>query len=316
MKILRSPALHFLIIGGLLFAVAAQQQSDSPLHERPQLIISKSRFELARNQFLQAAGRPPTAEDEQRMLDTLVDQEILYQYALRLGLYKQPVAERRLAQIAAFVEENPHEPPNKQAQTAIRLGLHHGDVVVRRILIDGARRVIRAVALIRRPQEEMLEDYLRNNPEQFLTPARTRITQVAVNRFKYGAATEARARELADKLRSGSYSPKDAASLGDTVFSPASLPLLTQQDFVRRFGYSFAQSVNALPEKTWSEPIASRHGLHIVYVQERMQPQVPPLRDIRKKVRRSLLSKLADEWLTLRLQQLRAEFEIVLPERA
>jgi len=316
MTILRSPALHFLIIGGLLFAIVSQQKADSTINEQPKLVISQTQFELARRQFFEVSGRLPTPEDEQRILDTMVEQEILYQYALRLGLYKQPVAERRLARIAAFVEENPHESRRQRAKAAVDLGLHHGDVVVRRILIDGSRRLIRAAALVRRPPDEMLEDYLRNNPDQFLTPAKTRITQVAVNRLKHGDNTESRARELLEKLRKESCSPEDASLLGDTVFSQPSLPFLTQRDFARRFGYSFAQSLKALPEKTWSGPVPSRYGLHLVYVQERQEPRLPPLRDIRKKVRRSFLNKLADEWLALRLQQLQAEFEIVLPERA
>ena len=36
-------------------------------------------------------------------------EEILYAYARRLGLDKEPVVERRLSQIATFVTENPHE---------------------------------------------------------------------------------------------------------------------------------------------------------------------------------------------------------------
>jgi hypothetical protein len=195
----------------------------------------------------------------------------------------------------------------------VDLGLHHGDLVVRRILIDGAQRLIRAAVLVRQPTDDMLEAYLRKNPAPFMTPAKTRLTQIMVNRLKHGPETESRARVILEKLREGAYTPQDAISFGDRAFVPPSLPLLTDNDLARRFGYRFVQALKTVPDSVWSSPIVSRYGLHIVYVHERKEPYVPPLDKIRKSVRRRLLHKLADEWLALRLAQLRAEFEIVVP---
>lgn len=314
-KVLRSPALHFLVIGGFLFAAAMRQGAIGAFEERPQFVIPSYRVALARKQFADLRGRPPTPEEEKAIIDLLLDQEVLYQHALRLGMHKQPVAERRLAQIAAFVEQNPHEMRTKAelAKEAVALGLHHGDLVVRRILIDGARRLIRAAVLVRQPTDEMLQAYLRKNPEPFTRPEKTRITQITLNRLKHGDRTEERARVLLENLRQGPYSPEDATSFGDRSFVPTSLPLLTDNDLARRFGYRFVQTLKKVPEGVWSGPIASRYGFHVVYVHERKEPYVPPLDKIRKSVRRRFLQKLADEWLALRLQQLRAEFDIVVP---
>ena len=314
-RVLRFPALHFLIIGGLLFAAVAQQGRLGPFVERARLVIPRSRVALARRQFAEAYRRPLTPEEEKGIIEKLVDEEVLYRYALQLGMYKQPVAKRRLAKIAAFVAQNPHERKSaaERASEALDLGLHHGDLVVRRILIDGARRLIRAVVLVRQPSQEMLEAYLAVNGVSFITSAKTRITHVAVNRLKHGAGTEERGRVILEQLRQGSYSSEDAVALGDRAFVPALLPLLTDNDFARQFGYQFPQAVKTAPEGAWSGPIPSRYGLHFVYVHERKEPYVPPLSKIRKKVRRHLRRKLADEWLALRLQQLRAEYEIVVP---
>ena len=85
---------------------------------------------------------------------------------------EQPVAQRRLAQIASFVEANPHRSRSdeERAAEAVSLGLHHGDLVVRRILIDGARRLIRAVVLTRQPDPAMVEEYLAANREPSCSP--------------------------------------------------------------------------------------------------------------------------------------------------
>jgi parvulin-like peptidyl-prolyl isomerase len=272
-------------------------------------------MEVVRGQFAQANGRPPTPQEEKDLVETLVDEEVLYQYALRVGLDRQPVVEQRLALIAEFVEQNPHEAASQVdlASEARELGLHHGDSVVRRVLIDGAKRLIRAAVRIRAPTEEMMETYLRTNPDAFIVPVRTRITQVAMNRLAHGAATEARAQELLERVRARAYTPDAAPALGDNAFAPASLPLLADRDLERRFGHRFVEALAAAPAGEWSGPLPSRYGLHLVYVHERTQPHLPPLSEVRTQVRRRLLDELADEWLAFRLQQLRAEFDIVVP---
>ena len=74
----------------------------------PRIVIPPQRLEIVRQAFL-AENRRPHDGGGGGALDYLVDQEVLYQYALKLGLHEQPAAQRRLAQIASFVEANPHE---------------------------------------------------------------------------------------------------------------------------------------------------------------------------------------------------------------
>ena len=77
----------------------------------------------------------------------LVDQEVLYQYALALGMHEKPVAQRGWRRSPSFVEANAARSTGRirsRPPQAMKLGLHEGDLVVRRILVDGARRLIRA----------------------------------------------------------------------------------------------------------------------------------------------------------------------------
>ena len=180
-----------VVIGALLFG-GALLWGGSRSGERPRITIPPQRLEIMRQAFVNENRRPPTAEEQATLLDYLVDEEVLYQYALKLGMHEQPVAQRRLAQIASFVEANPHEARSEKerAAEAMSLGLHHGDLVVRRVLIDGARRLIRAVVLTRQPNPAMVEEYLATNRELFLQPARIRITHVAVDGFKWPRGCE------------------------------------------------------------------------------------------------------------------------------
>ena len=74
-----------------------------------------------------------TPEERQSVIRLVVDQEVLYAYALRWGLDKEPVVERLLSQIVAFVAKNLHEVKSTKelANEALLLGLNEGDLVVR-----------------------------------------------------------------------------------------------------------------------------------------------------------------------------------------
>jgi hypothetical protein len=314
-SLLRAPALHMAVLGAALFGGALLWKGSLP-RERPRIVIPPQRLEIVRQGFRDENRRAPTPAEETTLLDYLVDDEILYQYALKLGMHEQPVAQRRLAQIASFVEANPHEPrsESQRAAEAIDLGLHHGDLVVRRILIDGARRLIRAAVLVRDPDPAMVQEYLAANPEPFLQPARTRITHVAVSAFKWPRDSRERAEALLARLRRDAIDPEAAPPLGDEPLVPSALPPLSPKDLQTRFGMPFEEALRSIPERSWSGPIESRFGYHLVWVHERREATLPPYEQIRERVEQRFLHKVADEWLALRLQQLRAEFDIVVPK--
>jgi len=135
-----------------------------------------------------------------------------------------------------------------------------------------------------------------------------------VNELKYGKDTGKRANELLIKIRSEKLSPKEASALEEKAFVEPELPPLPDKEIQRKFGYRFTNILKEAPVGKWFGPVPSRYGMHLVYVNERTEPYVPPLKDIRIKVKGRLLHKLADEWLDLRLQQLRQDYDIVIEE--
>src|SRR5262249_31220338 len=156
-----------------------------------------------------------------------------------------------------------------------------------------------------------VEEYLAANPELFSRPSRTRITHVAVNGFKWSDA-KGRATGLLGRLQREATTPEAAPSLRDEPVVPSPRPRVSDKDIQTRFGVKFAEPVQTAPEGTWSGPFPSRYGYHLVWVHERKAAYVPPLAEIRPQVEQRFLHKVADEWLALRLQQLRAEFDIVV----
>jgi hypothetical protein len=306
--LLRSPALHFAVLGTILFVLISPPASTPP----PRLVIPASSVEMALEEYQNLGGHVLSKEEKQAVVDAVVEQEVLYAYAQRLGMGKDPAVERRLAQIATFVADNPEEAKSSEerADEAAMLGLGEGDLVVRRILIDGAKRLIRAAVLIREPSEAALESHLREYPEDFLTTEQWRISQVTVDASVHRENTERDARRLLEHLRKGVVVPEETAEMGDPSFVASSLPALSARDLERRFGRRFAEALAGLPAGSWEGPISSRYGLHLVFIEEHFSARVPQLDEVRNEVRARLREKLADEWLAVRLEQLRSEFTV------
>jgi parvulin-like peptidyl-prolyl isomerase len=315
MRWLKAPALHMLALGALLFGFTELRGGAFLPHKR-RIEIPAHRLEAMFKDFVADTGRRPTRSEWEQMIDMQVDDEVLYQYALALGMHENSAAQARLAQIADFVEANPHEMTQAgKAKAAMALGLHEGDLVVRRILVDNAKRLIRSVVLLQKPAPGIVEQFYTAHAAEFTQPARIRISQVAVNGFRWPDPEE-RARRLLARIRAEKLDLAAALALADETPAPVHLELLTEQGLRSELGGDFATAVMKLRPGSWSEPIPSDYGYHLVWVQEFEAARVLPLASVRDEVEQAVLQKLADDWLKLRLRELRAEFEIVVPGKA
>ena len=312
-RILRSPALHYALLGALLFVAVSLSDTATPV---TRLVIPASRVEAALQEFERISGRPLLAKERQIVTDAVVDQEVLHAYALRLGLDKEPVVERRLAQIATFVAENPHEAKSteERADEAVLLGISDGDVVVRRILIDGVKRLIRAAVLLREPPASLLQAYLRDHPEEFRLPPEVRLTHVLLDAHIHHEKLQQDAEALLAQLRDKAVAPEAAASYGDQGFVAPNLSSLAKRELERLFGHRFVNQLDSLRTGLWEGPVVSRYGLHLVYIHERTPGRVPAADAIHNALSAKVRKKLADEWLAIRTAQLRTEFAIEVGE--
>jgi parvulin-like peptidyl-prolyl isomerase len=312
---LKAPALHMLALGTLLFFGLNELGGGGLLPRKRRIEIPAHRLEQMARELAADTGRGPTRDEWEQMIDMQVDDEVLFQYALALGMHENSAAQARLAQIAEFVEANPHEATQVgKATAAMDLGLHEGDLVVRRILVDSAKRLIRSVVLVQQPSPEIVEQFYAAHAAEFTRPARIRVSQVAVNGF-VRPDSEERARELLERIRAEKLDQDAALALADETPAPVHLELQTERDLQSELGGDFAAAVMKLRPGSWSEPIPSDYGHHLVWVHEFEDAGVLPLGAVRYQVEQAVLQKLADDWLKLRLRELRTEFEIVVPGR-
>ncbi len=250
------------------------------------------------------------------MVDMQVDDEVLFQYALALGMHENSAAQARLAQIADFVEANPHaHSAGGKADAAMELGLHEGDLIVRRILADSGEAAD--------PQRRAGAEADARRSSSSSTPRTARSTcgrRASASRRWRSTASCGRTRRRGRarcwrRFGEGNLDLEAALRLADETPARVHFELLTEQGLQSELGGDFASAVMALRPGSWSEPIPSDYGHHLVWVHEYQAPSVEPLAAVREQVEQAVLQKLADDWLALRLRELRTEFDVVVPGR-
>ncbi|HXJ33232.1 MAG TPA: peptidylprolyl isomerase [Candidatus Eisenbacteria bacterium] len=269
----RSPALHFLAIGAVLFVAR-------PWWER------------------QATPRHAVA--------ATTDDELLRREALDRGIDRaDPAVRERLARLGRFVGEDARSEAELEAE-ARRLGLERSDVVVQRHLVQMMHLAAGKLGPADMPTEAELQAYLDAHAQAFAQPPRIRLTHVYLSRDRCGAALDAEAALLLRELRRSSVPPDVAAARGDAFLAGATIGPASPAELERIFGPELARSVAGAPPDHWIGPVPSPYGLHLVWVHEREPARVPSLGAVRSQVLHRLLRERSEERARTRVAALRA----------
>jgi len=229
---------------------------------------------------LAADRRTPLDEEERRrVLDRLVDEELLVQKGLDLGL---PRRDRRVrADIVASVVES-----------------------------------VVAEAATSEPSDADVEAFFATHGDLFQRSGRVRVRQILV-RVSSGVdddAARARATAAVTRLRAGDDFDTVARELGDVPIAALPAGKIDPATLREYLGPTVATSVLELPVATPSDPIRSAAGYHVVEVLEREPATTPALAEIVDPVRAELRRQKQDEALRDYVEVLRKEHDVRVRE--
>ena len=217
-----------------------------------------------------------------RVLDRMIDEELLVQRALDLGL---AVVDRR----------------------------------VRGELTSGLIDSIVSEADAAEPSDRDVERHFEQNIDFFTRPGRTRAQTIFFSahrdREHAGSSAAERAAEAAIRLAGGESERDLERLLGDPQVSPPPdvlLPASKLRDYV---GPSLLRTLAGLEVDRWSEPTPSGGGLYLVRVIEREPPIVPRLDEVESLVRKDLKRRRGDQALRDYLDALRTQTPVAINER-
>jgi hypothetical protein len=183
---------------------------------------------------------------------------------------------------------------------------------VRRRLVQRMRLAIETSADEPEPDEAELRAFYREHADRYRSPARVRLTQVF---FERGHARAARAAH--ERLVAAGAGPDAADGLGDPFLQSTHQPLQSKSELAGQFGDDFADTVFTLHPGVWNGPVASSYGVHLVWVQERVEAQPLPFESARERVRYGVLAQRGQRALADALGALRRGVQVeVADDRA
>lgn len=310
-RILRAPLFHFLVLGAVLFVAEGVWSARADAGRRAAITVSAEQIEQLRAIALREAGREATPRELEYRVNAWVDDELLLREARAMGWDRSdPVVHMRLAQNLRFLGAEADADEATLVDRAYRLGMDRSDVVVRRRLLERMRLAITSAAVANEPPDAELETILKADAERYRRPPLVKLTQVFLSRDRRGKDLASDAAQLfADLVRDGA-TPDAAAERGDPSLIASDLPLSSQRALGSRLGPDFASAALELEPGGWRGPILSSYGLHLVWVERRVEARDPDVDEARRELLATWRAETEREALRSALASLRANAEI------
>lgn len=162
----REPLVHFMAIGAALFVVNGLINGPDEGPEGEVVVVSEGRVMQIAQSFVLLAGRAPTRDELQSLVDDFVSEEVGY-------------------------------------REAIAMGLDADDTIVRRRMRQKIEFMIEDGAASETPSEADLQAWLDAHPEKFRMPERRALRQVLLSTDKRGASAMADAEAALAALKAG-----------------------------------------------------------------------------------------------------------------
>lgn len=281
-RLLKKPALHFVLLGSALFAYQQWAQwRDSYQLPAPSEQLLQTRIA----EWANTTRSLPSAAQQQAIRQSLIDEQILFQEALRYRFYLQdPVVLQRLRRDAEFLSITGSE--QEKVEAALELGLHRDDEVVRQRLIQQMEELGRRQAELHEPSRETLESLYAESAQRWQQEAAYQISHVFFSADSDRA--EQRAATAAQTLASQpDIATEQAIALGDNFLLGHQLTMQSRRSLGNSFGLQFVTELEQQYElatnnrDVWLGPISSVYGQHLVKVHRFQAPRQRSLEEVK-----------------------------------
>jgi len=271
--LIREPLVHFLVLGAGVFGLFALVGDRSEI-EPDEIVVGTGQIERMSQAWRKTRMRPPTQTELEGLIRDYIKEEVLYREALALGLDQDnAVIRRHLRQKMEFLSED--------------------------------------IAAQTEPDEETLQAFLDASPDKFRTDPQITFQHIYFSWDKRGDLAAADARQALATL-SGDETDDEIAALGDPLPLPHSVELYPVREVANLFGREFAGQLMNIETGQWLGPVASGFGLHLVFIDERIESVLPDLVAVRDAVVREWREEQRQSVNEVFYETLRTRYYVVI----
>jgi hypothetical protein len=210
------------------------------------LVVSAGKVEHLASIFSRTWQRQPNATELKGLVDDYVREEIAYREGLKLGLDQD-------------------------------------DTIIRRRIRQKMDFIADDLTSEVEPTEEDLAAFFANNRNAYLADSRLSFKQVFLDPERHVEDLDRTVVRILKALQSDSADPRE---VGDRTLLEHQFLDLPRREVAGIFGDSFAEKLNTSPIQQWTGPMASAYGIHLVFIEDRIDGREPTLDDVRSVVRR------------------------------
>jgi peptidyl-prolyl cis-trans isomerase C len=276
-RLFREPLVHFLLLGGLLFAVYGYvERGHGSVQQSKQIRLTtddlSQMFQLFRSQW----RRDPTPEELRTLIEDKVQEEVLYREALVLGIDKDDtIVRRRMAQKMQFLAED--------------------------------------VAAAREPTRAELATWYETHRDQFASPPRISFRHVYFSPDRRGKRAHDDAAAALTKLAGQPEDTNLTATIADTFMFQEYYRDRTPEYLGKEFGPNFALAIAKLSPGSWQGPVESGLGWHLIFVDMLIPGSLPAFEEVEADVRAAWLAEQKAQAWEKAYEDMRAKYTVLLP---
>lgn len=246
MKLLRDPLIQFVILGVALFGIYAVANERLATNESTTIRITPADVELLSATFERQWQRPPIESELENLIAARIREEVLYREALAVGL-------------------------------------DTNDMVVRRRMVQKMEMLSQDLALLSDPTDAELRSFFGENKEDYRIPPELSFSHIYFNLDHRGDDAEEDALVILAELRRQNPPPVRAPDRGDRFMLGFDFRDAPPSQVARSFGQQFADAIVEL-EPGWQGPVLSGYGLHLVYLEKRVDGRIPNWTEVRDRL--------------------------------
>ncbi len=201
-------------------------------------------------------------------------------------------------------------------QRGVEIGLLESDRTVRKALVMAMIDAIVADVVAQEPTEEELRAFYNSHAAVFTLPARVHVQQIYCSGSGDLARARTQAEQASAALARGDSFQEVRAQYSDVESIPLPTTLAPPQVLRRSLGPTLADAILLLQEGESSSPLQSSAGYHILHLIDRQPEQVQPYETVKQEVRAEYFHRKRDAALQAYLDRSRREAVMVLSPHA
>lgn len=245
--LLREPLLHFVLAGCVLYLAGESHRGRVDAHR---IVITPQREAHLADRYELQFGAPPDTQTLAQLIDSDVEEEMLFRRGLALELDKD-------------------------------------DEIVRRRIVQKMRFLLEDVSAPSEPSDSELSAYYQAHAARYAVPTRITFSHVYFSADDGEQAARERASQALDLLASGRLHDSD---VGDPFPDRYHFSAYEPEQVYRLFGRGeFSEAALSAPTGRWVGPLRSTYGWHLVRVDARSEAQQLQLASVRDRVRTDYL---------------------------